>query len=171
MPDRVDVDDGDVDLRPLFRRHAAGVAVVTVASPAGPVGFTATSLTSVSAAPPLVSFNVGRRSSSWPAVSGAEHVGIHVLGAEHADLAHRFATSGIDRFAAPTRWRPGPFGVPLLDGVVGWGVAAVEQLVPAADHVIVVARVVATEVRRPATHPLVHHDGRYVRRNSVTRRR
>ena len=31
-------------------------------------------------------------------------------------LARTFATSGIGRFAAPTRWHAGPFGVPVLDG-------------------------------------------------------
>ncbi|MEU0600444.1 flavin reductase family protein, partial [Streptomyces sp. NPDC006393] len=36
-------------LRSVFRRHAAGVAVITALDEAGPVGFTATSLTSVSA--------------------------------------------------------------------------------------------------------------------------
>lgn len=52
-------------LRSVFRRHAAGVAVVTARGGAGPVGFTATSLTSVSADPPLVSFGISTGSSSW----------------------------------------------------------------------------------------------------------
>ncbi|MFE7431305.1 flavin reductase family protein, partial [Streptomyces sp. NPDC057545] len=52
-------------LRSVFRRHAAGVAVITAAA-GRPVGFTATSLNSVAAEPPLVSFGVGTSSSSWP---------------------------------------------------------------------------------------------------------
>ncbi|MGW0582255.1 flavin reductase family protein, partial [Streptomyces sp. NPDC002920] len=67
-------------LRSVFRRHAAGVAVITAAGASGPVGFTATSLTSVSAEPPMLSFGVGTGASSWPAISGAEHVGVHLLG-------------------------------------------------------------------------------------------
>ncbi|NEE52664.1 flavin reductase family protein, partial [Streptomyces sp. SID8455] len=41
-------------LRSVFRRHAAGVAVIT-ATGDRPVGFTATSLNSVAAEPPLIS--------------------------------------------------------------------------------------------------------------------
>lgn len=166
VPDRLDDAPEPADLRPLFRRHAAGVAVVTAGSAAGPVGFTATSLASVSAQPPLISFNIGRGSSSWPALQVASHVGVHVLGAHDAELATRFATSGADRFAAPTRWRPGPFGVPVLDGVVGWAVAEIEQRVDAGDHVIVVAAVVTAHLGPGSAHPLVHHDGRYLPRPS-----
>ena len=49
--------------RRALGRHAAGVVVVT--GP-GPVGLTATSLTSVSLDPPLVSFCVSRGSTTWP---------------------------------------------------------------------------------------------------------
>lgn len=87
-------------LRSVFRRHAAGVAVITARGPGGPAGFTATSLTSVSARPPLLSFGIGAGSSSWPAVSEAEHVGVHVLGEHQEELAATFARSGADRFAA-----------------------------------------------------------------------
>src|SRR5437588_3303905 len=66
--------DPDV-FRSVFRRHAAGVAVIT-ARGASPVGFTATSLTSVAAEPPLLSFAVGTGSSSWPTLAAAAHVGV-----------------------------------------------------------------------------------------------
>jgi len=50
-----------------FRRHAAGVAVVTGRTPEGtPVGFTATSLASLAAVPPLATFNMARISTSCP---------------------------------------------------------------------------------------------------------
>jgi flavin reductase (DIM6/NTAB) family NADH-FMN oxidoreductase RutF len=112
--------------RALLRRHAAGVVVIT--APGGrPAGFTATSFTSVSLAPPLVSFCLDRGSSSWPAVSVAGHVAVHVLTAEQQHLARTFATHGIDRFAPPTRWRTGPHDVPVLDGVLA-------VLICRADH-------------------------------------
>ena len=47
--------------RSVFRRHAAGVAVITAAAGGRPVGFTATSLTSVSVEPPLLSFGISHR--------------------------------------------------------------------------------------------------------------
>jgi flavin reductase (DIM6/NTAB) family NADH-FMN oxidoreductase RutF len=55
----------------------------------------------VSLQPPLVSFCLNRRSSSWPAVSVTDHVAVHVLTDAQEHLARTFATSGIDRFAEP----------------------------------------------------------------------
>ncbi|WP_432097810.1 flavin reductase family protein [Streptomyces sp. WAC 04229] len=147
-------------LRSVFRRHAAGVAVITASGAAGPAGFTATSLTSVSARPPLLSFGIGTGSSSWPAVSAAEYVGVHVLGEHQQELAATFARSGADRFAEPTAWREGPHGVPLLDGVLAWLVGRVVGRVPAGDHRIVLAEVLTGDPSG-AGGPLLYHRGGY----------
>ncbi|WP_299537262.1 flavin reductase family protein [uncultured Streptomyces sp.] len=146
-------------LRSVFRQHAAGVAVITAAGE-GPVGFTATSLNSVAAEPPLISFGVGTGSSSWPVVAEAEHIGVHLLHEDQHELAATFARSGADRFGASTDWRSGPEGVPVLGGVLAWLVCRVVARIPAADHVIVIARV---EVGDPAGagRPLVYHQGRF----------
>ncbi|MFE9749490.1 flavin reductase family protein [Saccharothrix saharensis] len=158
-PDR----DPGVDVpefRRVFRRHPAGVVVVTVDAEHGPAGFTATSLTSVSAEPPLVCFGISAGSSSWPHVRDATSVVVNFLGAHQEDVARRFATHGVDRFAAPTRWRRLAGGEPVLDGTAGWLRAEVEALVPVGDHHLVLARVTATDLR-DATPPLLYHDGRY----------
>ncbi|MFI2435440.1 flavin reductase family protein [Streptomyces sp. NPDC018693] len=147
-------------LRSVFRRHAAGVAVITAPGAAGPVGFTATSLTSVSADPPMLSFGIGTGASSWPALSRAEHVGVHILGEHQRDLAATFARSGADRFAAPTSWREGPEGVPVLDDVLAWLVCRVVTRVPAGDHRIVLAEVVLGDPTG-AGRPLLYHQGRF----------
>ncbi|MBJ6618386.1 flavin reductase family protein [Streptomyces sp. DHE17-7] len=147
-------------LRSAFRRHAAGVAVITARGEAGPVGFTATSLTSVSTAPPLLSFGIGTGSSSWPVVSEAEYVGVHVLGEHQEDLAATFACSGADRFAEPTAWRDGPEGVPVLDGVLAWLVCRIVGRVPAGDHRVVLAEVLLGDPEG-AGRPLLYHQGRY----------
>ncbi|MFD7712306.1 flavin reductase family protein [Streptomyces sp. NPDC059786] len=147
-------------LRSVFRQHAAGVAVITTQGPRGPVGFTATSLASVSAEPPVVSFGVGTGASSWPALSEAEHVGVHILGEHQQGLAATFARSGADRFGKPTRWREGPEGVPVLDGVLAWLVCRVTARVPAGDHRIVLAEVALGD-DSGAGLPLLYHQGRY----------
>ncbi|MCX4678906.1 flavin reductase family protein [Streptomyces sp. NBC_01433] len=146
-------------LRSVFRQHAAGVAVITAAGD-GPVGFTATSLNSVAAQPPLISFGVGTSSSSWPVIADAEHIGVHILGEHQEELATRFARSGADRFGPSTNWRRGPEGVPLLDGVSAWLVCRVVDRVPAGDHRIVIAEAVVGD---PAGggRPLVYHQGRF----------
>ncbi|TGB10104.1 flavin reductase family protein [Streptomyces sp. MZ04] len=147
-------------LRSVFRQHAAGVAVITAQGPAGPVGFTATSLVSVSAEPPMLSFGIGTGASSWPAISEAEHVGVHILGDHQLELATTFARSGADRFGPPTRWYEGPEGVPVLDGTLAWLVCRVAARVPAGDHRIVLAEAVVGD---PAGvgRPLLYHQGRF----------
>jgi flavin reductase (DIM6/NTAB) family NADH-FMN oxidoreductase RutF len=119
-------------------------------------------LASVSASPPLISFNVARSASSWPALAVAQHICVHVLDADQEDLAERFARSGADRFSAPTSWRPGPHGAPVIDGAAAWAVADVRHRFAVGDHVIVVARLLHGDARDQA-EPLVHHDGRYWR--------
>ncbi|MGI3779839.1 MAG: flavin reductase family protein, partial [Janthinobacterium lividum] len=83
----------------VFRRHPAGVAVITTVVDGQPVGFTATSVISVSADPPLLAFSVDSASSSWPALASAETLVVNFLSAAQVEVSARFATSGIDRFA------------------------------------------------------------------------
>ncbi|MER7002039.1 flavin reductase family protein [Dactylosporangium sp. NPDC000555] len=152
----------DADLfRSLLRRHAAGVVVITTGGQTRPAGFTATSFTSVSLDPPLVSFCLDRRSSSWPALEQASHVGVHVLTESQEELARRFATSGIDRFAAPLRWRSGPHDVPVLEGALAVLVCRVAERVHAGDHAIVLAEPIQGEHSDGA--PLLYHNGRYLK--------
>jgi flavin reductase (DIM6/NTAB) family NADH-FMN oxidoreductase RutF len=144
-----------------FRRalgqHAAGVVVVT--GP-GPVGLTATSLTSVSLDPPLVSFCVGRDSTTWPELRGAESFAINVLAGDQAAIASRFAGRGLDRFAAPTTWRPGPNGVPILGGTTAHLLCEPYDTIALGDHWLVVGLVVGTGVGATDL-PLLYHRGRY----------
>ena len=79
--------------RRVLRRHAAAVVVVT-APGEPPTGFTATSFTSVSLDPPLVSFCVAKAASVWPTVRGAGLVAVHVLTAGQEPVARIFAASG-----------------------------------------------------------------------------
>lgn len=151
---------GPDDLRRVFRRHASGVAVITTSHRRRPVGLLVTSLASVSAAPPLISFNVALSSSSWPALEQNDDVGVHVLAADQTGLAGVFARPGADRFGPPTAWQSGPSDVPVLEGCVSWSLARVQQRVYAGDHVIVVARLLRVETHEDR-RPLLHYDGAY----------
>jgi flavin reductase (DIM6/NTAB) family NADH-FMN oxidoreductase RutF len=146
------------DLRRLLRRQASTVSIITAAGADRPVGFTATSFTSVSLRPPLISFCVALGSASWQAIATTGHAAVHFLGAGQAELARTFATRGIDRFTV-TAWRPGPYGVPLLDGAVAWLVCRITERIAAGDHVIVLAQPVAAEYGEQS--PLLYHNGRY----------
>ncbi|AJZ84151.1 MULTISPECIES: flavin reductase family protein [Streptomyces] len=148
-------DGGDI-LRRTLRRHAAGVTVITVP---GPAGFTATSFTSVSLDPPLVSFYLGTTASTAGAVQRADRFAVHVLGAHNAALAEGFARSGTDRFSGVS-WQDAGDGLPVLDGVPAWLTARVTRCEQVGDHFLVIG-----EVRSgggPAEGPaLVHHDGAF----------
>jgi flavin reductase (DIM6/NTAB) family NADH-FMN oxidoreductase RutF len=152
----------DADLfRALLRRHAAAVVVIT-APGEPPAGFTATSFTSVSLDPPLVSFALAHSASAWPAVQSAEVIAVHVLTQEQEQVARTFSTRGIDRFAAHGAWKPGPDGVPLLDGVLATMVCRIFQRVEAGDHTIVLATPEVGEHHADEEiAPLVYHAGRY----------
>ena len=146
--------------RNAFRRHPAGVVVITLDAGRGPVGFTATSLSSLSLEPPLVSFGIGTGTSSWPHLSLATSAVVNFLGAHQEQLARTFATSGIDRFAAPTAWSRLPEGEPVLTGTAGWLRLTVEHTVAAGDHRIVIGRVESASLA-DGHRPLIYHDGRY----------
>lgn len=150
----------ELAFRRLMGRHAAGVVVVTVAGEP-PAGFTATSFTSVSLRPPLVSFCLDRKASSWPAVARARTVAVHVLSDRQERVARTFATSGIDRFAAHGEHHTGPDGVPILGGVVAHLVCRIVQRVPAGDHSIVLAAPVTGAHGDDRAAPLLYQAGGY----------
>ncbi|TDW89853.1 MULTISPECIES: flavin reductase family protein [Kribbella] len=167
VPDRSEERIVDADVyRSVFRRHAAGVVVITADSGHGPVGFTATSLVSISLLPPLVSFAIATSASSWPTVSTASSVVINFLSADQHAIAGRFATSGIDRFAEPTRWSRLATGEPALDDAPSFLRAQIAHRFAVGDHYLVVARL-ATHTERREHEPLLYHDGRYAKAHHV----
>jgi flavin reductase (DIM6/NTAB) family NADH-FMN oxidoreductase RutF len=142
--------------RSVLRNYATTVAVVTAS---GPAGFTVTSFASVSLQPQLISFNIDRSSSSWPAVERASYLAIHLLKSGQEEIARRFATSGIDRFADRSLWRPGPYGLPLLHDTLALMICSITARVAAGDHAIVLG----TPVSALQGHgePLLYHRSRY----------
>ncbi|WP_129339522.1 flavin reductase family protein [Cellulomonas endophytica] len=149
------------EYKTVFRQHAAGVAVVTLVGPEGPVGFTATSVISVSAAPPLLAFSVDSASSSWPALSGAATLVVNFLAEDQADVSARFATRGVDRFAG-VAWSTLASGEPVLHGTQAWVRGRVLQRVPVGTSHLVSLRALAHGAR-PDAAPLVYRDRAYHR--------
>ena len=146
--------------RSALARHAAGVVVVTAHPDAGPVGLTATSFTSVSLDPPLVSFYVGHRRRR-AGTAGRRTFAVDVLGQRPA-VAARFAARDVDRFAEPTRWSSGPAGEPLLDGAVAYLVCEWYTTYAVGDHWLIVGRVTGVRLGE-AEAPLLYHRGTFGR--------
>ncbi|NHC16086.1 flavin reductase family protein [Motilibacter deserti] len=146
-------------LRSALRRHAASVVVVTVMDGDRPAGLTVSSFTAVSLQPPLVSFCIANTASSLDAVESADTFAVSLLGSGQADVATRFATRGVDRFAQ-TPWEPDAHGHPVIAGALAWLACATETQIPVGDHLLVLGRVLDVRPGRTG-RPLVHHEGRF----------
>ncbi|PWD51415.1 flavin oxidoreductase [Serinibacter arcticus] len=145
--------------RALVGRHPAGVCVVALTDDGGaPVGFTASSVVSVSSTPPVLAFCVSGRSSSWPALAVARSVAVSFLALDQAALAERFAARGVDRFA-DGGWSRLPGGEPVVDGAREWVRGTVLTRVPlGSSHLVAIA---ATDHggHRPEAPPLAYRTG------------
>ena len=150
-----------------FRRHASGVAVITAISPDGrPVGFTATSLASLAAVPPLATFNMAQTSSAWPAMSIGNHVAIHTLGPRSRQLAERMAADHDLRFDGD-HWEVGPHGVPILVGVTAWMIGKIIELHPVYGNAVVVVEIYDGELGQE-DDALIYHERQYQRPAQLT---
>lgn len=146
-------------LRATMRQHGAGVAVITTRD-AGPVGFCATSLSTVSLEPPTISFAVDLGSTSGRAWRSAPLGIVHLLRSDQAAVADAFARSGPDKFAGPVSWRWGPAEQPLLDRVLAWMLVSTRTRLVVGDHLLVICDVrEACVPPRPEAGPLIRHDG------------
>jgi len=77
-----------------FGAQAAGVAVITAEDADGqPGGLTISSLSSVSAEPPIVSFSFKDRTGSAARIIDASSFLIHLIGADSVEIAQKFAVS------------------------------------------------------------------------------
>lgn len=147
--------------RQAFRRHAAGVAVITSTAPDGaPVGFTATSLASLAADPPMATFNMAQKASTFAAMQVGNHVAIHMLGPRSRGLAERMAADQDVRFSGDG-WQRGPFGVPILDGATAWMVGELVDVHHVVESALIVARIVGGALGE-ADAPLVYHERTYM---------
>ena len=146
--------------RSALGMFATGVTIITARAADGSlVGLTANSFNSVSLSPPLVLWSLARQAGSLPVFSRGSHYAINILAAEQKDLAQRFATRDIDRFAG-LKFRDGAGGAPVLDGVAAWFECANRSQYEEGDHVIFVGEVELCG-RREGAQPLIFHGGRY----------
>lgn len=135
---------------------AAPVSVITALDPDGRRrGFTASSVSSVSLDPPLILAGVALTSSCHATLTTAPEFVVNVLGAQHRDLARRFATQDVDRFAgggfAP--WEDS--GTPYLPDAALLVRCRTARIVRAGDHDLVLATPVEFRHGVDGTDPLL----------------
>ena len=157
-----DEPDGLSAFKHAFRRHAAGVVVITaLTSEHKPVGFTATSLASLAAVPPLATFNMARVASTWPAIAATDYVAIQTIGVRTRHLAERMSGDHDLRFDGD-HWYVGPHGLPLLKGVTSWMIGRIIERFPVANNAIVVVQIEEGAVGEP-DDALLYHERTYLK--------
>jgi flavin reductase (DIM6/NTAB) family NADH-FMN oxidoreductase RutF len=142
-------------LREAFGHFPSGVIAIAAEVDGTRVGLAASTFVPVSLDPPLVSFCVQNSSSTWPKLKDLPSLGISVLGEAHDAAARTLAAKTGDRFAGlDTVSTDG--GAVFIEGTSVWLESAIEQLVPAGDHTIVVLRVNSMTLHEEVA-PIVFH--------------
>lgn len=100
--------------RNAFRRHPAGLAIISASGPEGPAGILSSSVASVGIDPPALSFTISTTTASAQIVRSAETVVVHLLDAADLKLAQTFAKPGSVRFGDDMAWEYLPTGEPIL---------------------------------------------------------
>lgn len=128
-------------LRDAFGAFMTGVTVVTTLAPDNsPRGFTANSFSSVSLDPPLLLVSIANSSSNFDVFTGGQGFAVNILSQGQKDVSNGFSRPVADRFAG-LDWRIGPHGAPILADVSAWFDCALERVIPAGDHAILLGRV------------------------------
>lgn len=148
-------------LRRAFACFPTGVTAVCAEIDGVPVGLAASSFTSVSLEPPLVSVCMQHSSRTWPALRARPRLGVSVLAEGQSDVCARLASKTGDRFAG-TDWVASENGSVFVHGATAWLDCTIHAEVPSGDHVIVLLHIHALRAD-PDTPPLVFHGSRYRR--------
>lgn len=152
----------DDTYKAAFRNHPGGVAVITADAGDGPVGLTATSVSSVNIDPPLLMFSASALSSSTPTILRANTVIVHLLAADQLHLAQLCSTSGIDRFEDTSLWSRLPTGEPLYHTTPTWIRGRIVNTMDAGGSTVVAVQAIEASVSAPANdsedRPLVYNN-------------
>jgi flavin reductase (DIM6/NTAB) family NADH-FMN oxidoreductase RutF len=162
------------DLDPALLREAFGIfptGVVAVAAEVDgrPIGLAASSFTSVSLDPPLVSVNLAKSSKTWPDLRRARHLGVTVL-ADHQDVVCRQLAGSVEtRFEGLAHRATEEGAVTLDDGLAQFDCTIYKE-VEAGDHILVLLELhaVAHVEHNAAGAPLVFHRSGFGKLQALT---
>ena len=118
-------------------------------------GMAASSFTSVSLDPALVSVCVANTSSTWPKLATLDRLGLSVLADDHAPVARSLASKSGDRFSG-VDWVATDSGAVFVHGATLWLECAPFKRIEAGDHEIVVLQIMALAMY-PDVAPMVFH--------------
>ncbi|MBV9196958.1 MAG: flavin reductase [Solirubrobacterales bacterium] len=146
--------------REVIGHFTSGVTIVTTVVDGRPHGTTASAVSSLSLEPPMVLVCLNRASSTRQAVAAAGAFAVNILAEGQGELAVRFASKGVDRFAG-VGLHGGASGQPLLDDALATLECRITEQVEAATHTVFLAQVEQAGARPGA--PLAYFRGHYGR--------
>ena len=151
---------GTEALKAVFRNHASGIAIITALDFDGnPIGFTASSVTSLGSNPPLVSFNIAQGSSSYPFIGKGAKVALHTLDANTLHLAQRLAGDRSQRFDGSET--EGPYGVPVFRECPAILIGEVRERFEVESNAVVVIDVLIATADEIPVAPLLYFQRGY----------
>src|SRR4051812_4688217 len=146
------------EFREAMARLSAHVTIVTAYDSDGrPRGFTATAVSSLSMEPPLILTCISRTALCHNVLVQASSFAVNVLRDSHQDLAQRFATPGIDRFAGIGFHRDPR--APHLPDALSVLTCSVHATHPGGDHTILVGQVEGVSTSHG--DPLLYFDRKF----------
>lgn len=151
--------ENDIDpslLRQAFGFFPSGVMAFCGFLNGRPLGLVASSFTSVSLDPPLVSVCVANTSSTWSRLAELDLLGLSVLAGTHNDVAKHLSAKGNDDRFLNVGWTTSENGCVFVRGASLWLECVPHNVVPAGDHKIVILRV-AQLWMHPEVPPMVFH--------------
>jgi flavin reductase (DIM6/NTAB) family NADH-FMN oxidoreductase RutF len=146
------------ELREAFGIFPTGVVAVAAEVEGRLIGLAASSFTSVSLDPPLVSINLSVSSKTWPDLRRAGHLGVTVL-ADHHDVVCRQLAGPVDERFDDLDYRVTDDGAVTLDEGLAQFDCTIYREVEAGDHILVLLELHAVEHvdHNLAGAPLVFH--------------
>ncbi|WP_432838354.1 flavin reductase family protein [Dactylosporangium sp. CA-092794] len=147
-------------LRDAFGAFPTGVVAVAASIEGRLVGLAASSFTSVSLEPPLVSLSVAKGSTTWPELRRAEHLGVTVLAEDHGALCRQLSGPAQQRFTGVAFEITDRGAVMLAEGIAQYDCTIRDEF-EGGDHVIVLLELHAV-AQRPG-QPLIFHRSEFAR--------
>ncbi|MBD8605546.1 flavin reductase [Aeromicrobium sp. CFBP 8757] len=130
------------EFRRVVGHLASGVTVVTAAADDVMFGMTASSVTSLSADPPMMLACLNNAVPTAGAVSRSGRFSVNVLGAGQAELAHKFAVPSENKFAG-VQVHSGTAGAPLISAALAHIECEVVERVVGGTHTAFFGRVLS----------------------------
>lgn len=148
-----------------MRGFAGAVCVITVSDGEQRSGFTATSVSSFSAQPPMIVASMKATSSSAALLERSRRFGVNLLRADQRAIAERFTgfrgEEGEARYGNDEWVHVSAQGAPLLvESAVAMD-CEVDELIVRHGHVLVIGRVRAVLRDESVPQPLVYWQGQY----------